>query len=171
MSSNGFSPQQIGSLTTKASIAKAHLTWTEYAIKSFLGGVFIALGGCLDLIVVSGSTGLRESNTSLATTIGGFLVPMGFVLITITTTNMELCTSNMFFMAYVTLQGKTTVLVLVKNWVVTYIFNAVVALFIAGFLGWWSNILTTDEQSSYAVTQAEGRVNVAWSVNILRGVG
>lgn len=38
-------------------------------------------------------------------------------------------------------------------------------------LGWWSDVLDTDAMSSYAVTQAQNRVNVQWSVNLLRGVG
>jgi len=162
-------PQEIARLVTRAGVAKARMSLDVYLIKSFLGGVFIALGGLTDLVIVSGSTGLRESNPALATTIAGFLFPLGFVLIILT--NQELCTSNMFTMPFTTFQGKTTIWDWVKNWVVTYIGNLAGCLFVAGFLGWWTDTLSTDVQKQYAVTQANGRVNVQWSVNFLRGVG
>jgi formate/nitrite transporter len=166
---NGFSPLEIAHLTTRAAIAKSHLSWSEYAIKSFFGGFFISFGGLVDMIVLAGSPGLRASNPSLATLIGGFTFPLGFVLVTLM--NMELCTSNMFVMPFSCIQRKISIKDMVKNLVVTYIGNICGALFVAGFLGWWSDVLNTDTMSLYAVTQAEARVNVQWSVNFLRGIG
>jgi formate transporter len=49
--------------------------------------------------------------------------------------------------------------------------NMAGALFVAGFLCWWSDTFSTNSQKSYAVAQSEARVNVQWSVNFLRGVG
>lgn len=89
---NGHSPQEIAKLVTRAGLAKAKLGWTEYVCKAFMGGVFIALGGLADLTVECGSPGLRESNPAIATMLGGFLFPIGFVFIILT--NMELATSN-----------------------------------------------------------------------------
>lgn len=86
-------------------------------------------------------------------------------------TNVELCTSNMFIMPYTLLQRRTTLYDLGRSWLMSYIFNACGCLFVAGFLGWWSDILATDAETSYAVSQANNRVNVGWSVNFLRGVG
>lgn len=134
-----------------------------------MGGVFISLGALTDLVIVSGCPGLRESNPALATMIAGFTFPLGFVLIILT--NMELATSNMFVMPFTWFQRKTTLWDLVKNWVISYLGNLAGCLFVAGFLAWWSDTLSSDVQSSYAVTQAQGRVNVQWSVNFLRGVG
>lgn len=166
---NGFSAQEITRLTTHAGIAKSHLSYGELIIKSFLGGVFISLGGLIDLVVLSGSPGLRASNPGLATLISGFTFPVGFVLVTLT--NSELCTSNMFVMPFTTIQRRTTIWNMSKNLVLSYIVNIAGALFVAGFLGWWSDVLETDTATSYAATQAENRVNVQWSVNFLRGVG
>ncbi|KAK5132709.1 hypothetical protein LTR08_008675 [Meristemomyces frigidus] len=166
---NGFSPQEIARLTARAAIAKSHLSWTELMVKSFMGGFFISLGALVDLVIISGSPGLRESNPALATMIAGFTFPLGFVLITLT--NMELVTSNMFVMPFAALQRRITLRDLARNWVVSYVFNLAGCLFTAGFLAWWSDVLDTDVQSSYAVTQSQNRVNVQWSVNFLRGVG
>ncbi|THZ51774.1 Formate/nitrite transporter [Aureobasidium pullulans] len=166
---NGFSPQGIADLTTKAGIAKTRLTWGKLAVKSFFGGVFISLGGLVNLIVLAGSPGLRDSNPALAKLIAAFVFPMGFVLVTLT--NMELCTSSLFVLPFTTLQRKTSVRATAKNLFVSYIGNVCGALFVAGVMAWWSNVLDTDTMTSYAVTQAEARVNVAWSVNFLRGIG
>lgn len=166
---NGFSPQEIARLTSNAGIAKSHLRWGELIVKAFLGGVFISLGGLVNLIVLAGSPGLRSSNPGLATLIAGFTFPLGFVLLTLT--NMELCTSNMFVMPFTALQRKISIVDMGKNLVVSYLANLCGCLFVAGFLGWWSDVLDTDTMSSYAVTQAQNRVNVQWSVNLLRGVG
>ncbi|KAK5707210.1 hypothetical protein LTR17_020899 [Elasticomyces elasticus] len=166
---HGTPPRVLARLVTQAALAKTHLSYPDYIIKSFLGGVFISLGALTDLVILSGSPGLRESNPSLAAMIAGFTFPTGFVLIILT--NVELCTSNMFVMPFTILQRKTTVWDLVKNWVISYLGNLCGCLFVAGFLAWWTNTLSTPAQQAYAVTQAEGRVNVGWSVNFLRGIG
>jgi formate/nitrite transporter len=165
---DAHTPQETLRLTEQAGIAKSHLTWLDLIIKSFLGGLFISLGAAFDLVLVGGAPGLRSSNPALATLIGAFVFPTGFVIITLT--NMELCTSNMFVMAYSTLRRKTTLYDLARNLITSYIFNVAGALFYAGVLCWWADTLNTDEQSAYAAKQAEGRVNVNWGYNVTRGI-
>lgn len=147
-------------LIGEAGVAKAKLPWLDLCVKSFLGGVFIAIGSAMDLVLAGGSTGLRASNPSLVTVISAFLFPTGFVLVLLT--NVELVTSNMFTMVYSTLVRKTTLYDLARNWIVSYIFNIAGALFYAGVLVWWSNTMESDAQKSYAVSGAEDRINVGW---------
>lgn len=143
---------------------------------------------------IGGAPGLRASNPSIAALLGAFVFPLGFVLIILT--NSELATSNMFVMvclslptrtlmptrilltdsvyqAYSTAQRRTSIWALTRNWVVSYIFNLAGALFFAGFLAWWSDLLSSDAQKNFAVAGAEERINLAsyWSTNFLRGVG
>lgn len=165
---DSHTPPKTLRLAEQAGVAKARLTWLDLITKSFLAGIFISLGGAFDLVLVGGAPGLRSSNPALATLIGAFAFPTGFVIIMLT--NMELCTSNMFTMAYSTLRRRTTLYDLARNWIVSYIFNAAGCLFYAGVLCWWSDSLESDAQSSYAVTQAEGRVNVNWGYNVTRGI-
>ena len=156
-------------LIAEAGVAKAKLPWLDLIIKSFLGGVFIALGAVFDLVVAGGSPSLRQSDPALATLIAAFTFPIGFVLVLLT--NVELVTSNFFTMTYSTLQRKTTLYDLARNWITCYIFNIAGALFFAGVLTWWSDTLSSDAQSTYAATGAEGRVNVNWGYNFTRGIG
>jgi formate/nitrite transporter len=165
---DSHTPQEVLLLAEQVGLAKAHLSWLDLALKSFLGGIAISLGGAFDLVLVGGSPGLRASNPALATLIGALAFPIGFVIIMLT--NMELCTSNMFTMAYSTLRRRTTVWDLVRNWVVSYVFNAAGCLFYAGVLCWWADTLDSDAQTSYAVSQAESRVNVNWGYNVTRGI-
>ncbi|KAL1847048.1 hypothetical protein Plec18170_008824 [Paecilomyces lecythidis] len=166
---NGYTAQETAILITRAGVEREALPFFRLALKSFLGGCYICFGGHVDLLVLSGSPGLRETNPSLATMISGFTFPLGFVLIILT--NAELFTSSLFFMTFTTCQRKTSILGSLRVLVVGYLFNLAAGLFIAGFFCWWSDTLETDIQKAYAVTQAEKRVNVQWSVNFLRGIG
>jgi formate/nitrite transporter len=161
-------PQEVLLMAERVGIAKAHLSWLDLTLKSFIGGIAISLGGAFDLFLVGGAPGLRASNPALATFIGAMVFPIGFVIIMLT--NMELCTSNFFTMTYSTLRRRTTLYDLARNLVVSYIFNAAGCLFYAGLFCWWADTLNTDAQTSYAVTQAESRVNVNWGYNVTRGI-
>lgn len=166
---NTYPPTELARLVSQAGVAKSRLSYPEIAIKTFMGGIFISFGALTDLVIASGCPGLRESNPALATMIAGFTFPLGLVLIILT--NMELVTSNMFVMPFTWFQRKITLFDVMKNWVLGYIGNLAGALFVAGFLAWWTETLSTDAETAYAVIQAEGRVNVQWSANFLRGIG
>lgn len=165
---DSHTPPETLHLAEQVGVAKANLSWTDLIAKSFLAGIFISIGRAFDLVLVGGAPGLRASNPALATLIGALAFPTGFVIIMLS--NMELCTSNMFTMAYSTLRRRTTLYDLARNWIVSYIFNAAGCLFYAGVLCWWADTMQSDAQSSYAVTQAEGSVNVNWGCNVTRGI-
>lgn len=165
---DAHTPVEMLRLAEQAGVAKAQLSWLDLAIKSFLGGVFISLGAGFDLVVAGGSPGLRASNPAIATMLGGFVFPIGFVIIMLF--NVELCTSNMFIMTYSTLRRRTTVYDLLRNWIMSYVFNIAGCLFYAGVLLYWSDTLSTSAQKDYAATQANGRVNINWGYNVTRGI-
>lgn len=142
---------------------------TDLAIKSFIGGSFVAVGSLFDLVVTGGLPGIRASNPSISTLLGGFVFPIGFVLVILT--EAELFNSNLFAMVWTTLQRKTSFTNLGKSIVVSYILNLAGSLFVAGFLCWWADVISTDEARTFAATQAEARVGAEWSTNFLKGVG
>ena len=157
------------SLLIRSGVAKSRLPWPDLIIKAFLAGAFLSLGAMFDLVIAGGATKMREENPSLVTHLSSFTFPTGFVILTVV--NTELFTANLFVVVFSTLLRKARIVDLAKNLVTSYIFNLAGALFVAGFLCWWSDTLSTDAEKQFAVTQAEGRVNVQWSVNFLRGVG
>ena len=149
--------------------AKARLPWPVLLTKSFLAGAFLSLGALFDLVIAGGAPTLRKENPTLVTLLSSFTFPTGFVILTIA--NTELFTANLFVIGFSTCLHKNRIRDLGKNLIMSYALNLAGALFVAGFLCWWSDTLSTDDQKSYAVEQAQARVNVQWSVNFLRGVG
>ena len=108
------SPPATHQLISKAGVAKAILPWADLIVKSFLGGVFIAIRGCFDLVVARGAAaGLRASNPSLVTLIAGFTFLIRFLLVLLT--NVKLATGKMFVVVFTTLLRKMTVYDLVRN--------------------------------------------------------
>jgi formate/nitrite transporter len=165
---DAHTPPETLRLAEQAGIAKARLSWLDLCIKSFLGGVFISLGAGFDLVVAGGSPGLRASNPAIASMLSGAVFPIGFVIIILL--NVELCTSNMFVMAYSTLRRRTTVYDLLRNWIVSYIGNIAGCLFYCGILLYWTDTLSTSAQKDWAASQANGRVNINWGYNLTRGI-
>lgn len=157
------------SLLLKSGITKARLPWPDLVVKSFLAGAFLSYGALFSLLVAGGAPSLRETNPSLVILLSSFTFPTGFVILVFV--NTELFTANCFVIILTTLARKTSLLCLLRNLVVSYIFNLAGSLFMAGFLCWWTETLNTPALQSFAVEQAEMRVNASWSANFLRGVG
>ena len=166
---DAHTPPETCELITKSGIAKAKLPWADLIVRSFFGGIFISLGSLLDLVVAGGAPQQRAANPSLITLLAAFTFPIGFVLVILT--NVELGTGNMTVMTYTALRRKISIYDLLRNWIVNYVFNLAGCLFFAGVLAWWSDALSSDAMSSYAVTQAEMRVNVGWAYSFTRGIG
>lgn len=157
------------SLLIRSGIAKTQLSLADLVLKSFLAGAFLSYGAIFSLLIAGGAPSLRETNPSLVTLISSFTFPMGFVILVFV--NTELFTANVFVLFLTTFARKTSLFDLLRNLVLSYIMNLAGSLFMAGFLCWWTNTLNTDALQSFAVAQAEARVNVQWSANFLRGVG
>ncbi|CAN6674906.1 hypothetical protein TRVA0_071S00276 [Trichomonascus vanleenenianus] len=165
-----FNPtKETVSLLIYCGMTKGRLPWPDLIIKSFLAGALLSLGAMFALLIAGGAPAMRNENPGLVTLLSSFTFPTGFVMLTIV--NTELFTANLFVVVFTTCLRKTRLLDLARNLVTSYVMNLAGALFVAGFLCWWSDTLSTDSQKAYAVAQAEERVNVQWSVNFLRGVG
>lgn len=149
--------------------AKAQLPWSVLLIKSFLAGAFLSFGALFDILIAGGAPALRNQNPTLVTFISSFTFPTGFVILTIA--NTELFTANLFVIVFSTCLHKNQIRDLAKNLVSSYVMNLAGALAVAGFLCYWSDTLSSEEQKAYSIIQAEARVNVKWSANFLRGVG
>jgi formate/nitrite transporter len=149
-------------------IAKAHLSWTDLIIKSFVAGLFLSMGAGFDLAIAGGAPGLRQSNPSMATLISALVFPVGFVFIMLT--NMELATSNFFVMPYAALQRRVSLYDVAKNLIVSYVFNMAGCLCYAGFFFYWADVLSTEAQTSWAISQAETRVNTNWGYSVSKGI-
>ena len=76
------------------------------------------------------------------------------------------------FMTLGVLDGKATLGGLTKNWVLSWIFNFVGALFVAYVLAYMGGIVAKGPFLAKAITVAEGKVvGMDWTTAIIRGIG
>lgn len=73
---------------------------------------------------------------------------------------MLIVIGNMCVMSFTWIQWKIALIDVIENWVLGYTGNLASALFVMGFLAWWTGTLSSDAKLACAVTQAEERVNV-----------
>ena len=72
---------------------------------------------------------------------------------------------------WVFLDGKASVGGLCKNWVLSWVFNFVGALFVAYVLAYMSGIATDPVIAAGATKVAAAKVGLSWDVALIRGIG
>lgn len=152
-------------------------------ILSFLAGAYIAFGGLLAEVVTGGMAAAGFPPGLVKLFFGG-VFPVGLMLVIIA--GSELFTGNNMYMMVGVLSGKSSWAGLTKNWVVSWIFNFVGALFVAYVLAYLTGILTAEPFAGNAITIAKTKalggtefINAAgatvksttWVQSFLRGIG
>lgn len=139
-------------------------------LKSFLGGVYLSVGGLFLLILAGGASGLATNYPGVQKALGAAVFPIGLIIIVIT--GLELCTSNFMVMTITTLQRRTTVLDLAKSWVVSFLGNLAGAMFFGGVLVYWTGLVSISPYKTYATNLAVHKAAGAnWREIFLRGIG
>ena len=100
---------------------------------SFLAGAYIAFGGLLAEVANAGMLA-AGCPLGLSKFVFGAVFPVGLMLVVLA--GSELFTGNVMYMVMGVLDGKASVGGLCKNWVVSWIFNFVGALFVAYVLAY-----------------------------------
>ena len=141
---------------------------------SFLAGAYIAFGG---LLAVVASAGMLKAGAPLGLEkfVFGAVFPVGLIIVVLA--GSELFTGNVMFMTIGVLDGSASVGGLAKNWVISWIFNFVGALFVAYVLAYMGGICPTDATApAYAITTkaiavAEGKVTMPFTVALIKAIG
>ena len=121
-------------------------------ILSFLAGAYIAFGGLLAEVVTGGMAAAGFPPGLVKLFFGG-VFPVGLMLVVIA--GSELFTGNAMYMPIGVLTGKSTWGGLTKNWVISWVFNFVGAVFVAYVLAYLTGILTADPFMGNAATIAQ----------------
>ncbi len=162
------SPAATVDVIDEAATAKSTLPRSRLAVMSILGGMFIAVGAMLAVVVAGGSIELLENNPGLARFVFGAVFPIGFIAVVLTGAGLFTsdCATQMvpWYRRRVSAAGVTKVLV------VAYLANFVGAIGLTT-LGWLGGILTEDELwTPFLNGLAEGKVSHAFTETFAKGI-
>ncbi len=164
-----YTPAEIAVLFGNASCGKAKEPVFKLMLLAVLGGVFIALGGLLTVVVAGGMPAVGAANPGLVKFVAGALFPVGLIMVSVA--GADLFTSDCAGMTLSTMQKKTTLRGLFKVWVVAYLFNFVGAQLVAYWMAAKTGIIAADPYQAYLTTLINGKLSHDFGTVFLKGIG
>lgn len=164
-----YTPNEIATIFADASNSKANMPFLKFALMAILGGIFIALGGLLTIVVAGGMPEIAQSNIGVVKFIAGALFPVGLIMVSIA--GADLFTSDCAGMTLSTIQKKTTWMDLLKVWAFSYVFNFIGTQFVAYFMAHKTGIISAAPYTDYLNTLVSGKLSYGYDKVILKGVG
>jgi len=165
-----LSPAQVATAMVAQGVYKHNTRIDKVFFKAIFAGVLLSFGGLLNIILTGGSPGLTASNPGLVKILGGFVFPIGLVMIVLM--GLELLTSNMMVFPIAVYKRAIPWWSLPLNWLVVTFGNLVGSLFFAAIIVKYSGIISTPPWDTYiaefAITKA---AKPQWHQIFLRGIG
>ena len=169
MSSSFKSPVDTAKAISATAGAKNSANIVNVILLSFLAGAYIAFGGLLAIIA---SAGMLKAGApvGLEKFVFGAVFPVGLIIVVLA--GSELFTGNVMFMTIGVLDGSASVGGLAKNWVLSWVFNFVGALFVAYVLAYMGGLFPADSAfATKATSVATAKVGLAWDQAFIRAIG
>ena len=165
------SPVETAKAISATAGAKDSANIVNVILLSFLAGAYIAFGG---LLAVVASAGMLKAGApmGLEKFVFGAVFPVGLIIVVLA--GSELFTGNVMFMTLGVLDGNASVGGLAKNWVLSWIFNFVGALFVAYVLAFMGGIAPADPTNAItakAIAVSEAKVKLDFVTAMIRGIG
>lgn len=162
------SPSSTVDTIDDAATAKSELPWPRLGVMSVLGGMFIAVGALLAIVVAGGATGLQQSNPGLARLVMGAVFPVGFIAVVLT--GAGLFTSDCATQVVPWYRRRVSGTAMLRVLGVAYIGNVVGAIGLA-LLGRFGGILDQGQVwTPYLLTLADGKVSHSWLEVFAKGI-
>lgn len=150
-------------------VYKSNLPSVKFALLAVLGGVFIAFGGLLSVMVAGGIPGMGAANPGLVKFVAGALFPVGLIMVSVT--GADLFTSDCAAFTYPLLQRKIKIGSFVKLLIFSYLFNFAGAQIVAFFLSAEVGLLSKDPWQSYLHGYSEAKVSQDFLKVFIKGIG
>lgn len=163
-----YNPCEIADIFGSASKSKSQTPFLKFAIMAIMGGMFIALGGLLTVVVAGGMGEIALKNIGLVKFTAGALFPVGLIMVSVA--GADLFTSDCAGMTLSTMQKKTLFRDLIRVWVLSYIFNFVGSQLIAYFMAYKTGILNA-EATAYLTNLANSKLKYPMTTVFLKGIG
>ncbi|TFY82348.1 hypothetical protein EWM64_g1664 [Hericium alpestre] len=145
-------PAEVAVAMVEAAVMKHNTRYDKIFFKAFMAGVMLSFGGLLSEIIQGGAAGLNASNPGIVKVLGGFVFPVGLVMIVLQ--GQELLTNNMMVFPMACIKGAVPWWGLLVNWIIVTFGNLVGCLFFAAILVKYTGIISTAPYDAFAVTFA-----------------
>ncbi|KAI0026877.1 putative formate/nitrite transporter [Vararia minispora EC-137] len=163
-------PNEVAAVLVETAVLKHHTRYDKTFFKAFLAGVMLSFGGLLSEIIQGGSQGINSSNPGLVKILGGFVFPVGLVMIVLQ--GQELLTSNMMTFPMALLTRSIPVWSLPVNWIIVMFGNLVGSLFFAAILVRYTGIISMAPYDEFVREFAIKKAGTPeWHQVFLRGIG
>lgn len=162
-------PREIALVFAKSGIEKSQMPLLKFSILAILGGMFIAFGGLLSVVVAGGIPGIGAENPGLVKFVAGALFPVGLIMVSVA--GADLFTSDCTGMVLPWLQKQINITAVLKVLLLSYIFNFVGAQFIAYFMSYQTGLITHDPWLHYLHHYSELKVNQDFGTVLIKGTG
>lgn len=162
-------PHKIGEPFAGSAVKKAGMSFPQFTIYAFLGGVFISLGGLLSILVAGGMPGIGATNPGLVKFMAGAMFPIGLVMVVVA--GAGLFTSDCATLPFAYWQNKINLVQVVKIGGVGYLANFLGALLVAWLLAYQTGTLTAEPWKGYATQLAVHKTHATFWVVFAKGIG
>jgi formate/nitrite transporter len=168
--SSTLKPDEVAIAMVEAAVAKHHTRIDMIFFKAFLAGAMLSFGGLLSEVLQGGAAGLTATNPGIVKVLGGFVFPVGLVMIVLQ--GQELVTSNMMVFPMGVLKRAVPWWSLPLNWLIVTFGNLTGSLFFAAILVKYSGIISTAPYNEFVVAFAIRKAGTPqWHQIFLRGIG
>lgn len=152
-----------------AAANKLSKPFPEVALMGVLGGIFIAFGGLLSVMVAGGMPETAAGNPGLVKFVAGALFPIGLIMVALT--GADLFTSNCASYTFTLLDKEITILKFLKVLLISYIFNFIGAQFIAYTMSANVGMLDADPWRSYLTNYSAAKIDQDFITVFVKGIG
>jgi len=152
---------------SKKGKTKAENPWWKILLQGVFAGAYIGFGGVLAITVGGSVQGLKDGqNLGLAQWIFGAVFPFGLIMVE--STGAELFTGNAAYLVVAVLEGKATLLGLLKNWSFTYLGNFIGSVLLS--LLFFNTETMSEPGIATAVAIAEKKIHSDFGTQVLKGM-
>ncbi|KAH9485458.1 putative formate transporter [Psilocybe cubensis] len=163
-------PEEVAAFMVRAGVKKHQDRFAAVFLKAFMAGAMLSFGGLLSEVLQGGAGGLTSSNPGIVKVLGGFVFPVGLVMIVLQ--GQELLTSNMMVFPMALAKRAIPWWSLPVNWIIVFFGNLAGSLFFAAILVHYSGIVSVDPYATFIKTFAIHKAHdPQWHQIFLRGIG
>jgi len=165
-----LSPKEVAVAMVEHGVVKHRTRFEIVFFKAFNAGVFLSFGGLLSEVIQGGSPSINTNNPGLLKVLGGFVFPVGLVMIVLS--GQELLTSNMMVLPMAAMKGAIPLWSIPVNWLIVFFGNLVGSLFFGAILVKYSGIISLEPYEDFVREFAIKKAGTPeWHQIFLRGIG